>query len=98
MAPPIDPAAAAGRLWRRQLILTGIAVVVFGAVSALTRVVLSDWGRRADNRAVLYGAAAIAAIALAALLVAACLHAVHTLRLTFRSLDASDPAASGHIN
>lgn len=73
-----DPARA---LWRRQVVLTTLALVAFTAVTVLTRVALSDWGRSPSNKAELLAVAAAVGAAVVMLLAAACLHAFRIARV-----------------
>ena len=74
-------------LWRRQVVLTAFAVVAFAAVAGITRILLSDWARSPANKAEFLALATVTGVAVAVLLIAACLHAVHIARLTFRRED-----------
>jgi hypothetical protein len=70
-------------LWRRQLVLTGFAVIAFASIAGLTRIALSDWGRSPANRAEFLALAVAIGLAVLALFAAACMHAFRIARLTF---------------
>ncbi|HVM10356.1 MAG TPA: hypothetical protein VM345_17995 [Acidimicrobiales bacterium] len=71
-------------LWRRQLVLTVLAVVAFASVAGITQIALSDWGRSPANRAEALTLAALVGIAVVVLLGAACLHALRIAQLVLR--------------
>ena len=86
---PFDRSRA---LWRRQVVLTALAVGAFVGVAAITRVALSDWGRAPANRAEFLALATVIGVAVVALLLAVCVHALRIARLTF-SLSSKNPAS-----
>lgn len=80
----VVPDGRSRALWRRQVVLTALAVVAFAGVAGLTRAVLSDWGRSPDNKAELLAVATIIGFAVVALLAAACLHVLRIAQLLLR--------------
>jgi uncharacterized membrane protein YcjF (UPF0283 family) len=82
MSPDNDQRSRA--LWRRQLVLTVLAVVAFASVAGITQIALSDWGRSPGNRAEALAMAAVVGIAVIVLLGAACLHALRIAQLVLR--------------
>ena len=71
-------------LWRRQVVLTALAVFAFAGVAGLTRIALSDWGRSPANKAEFLVLATIVGAAVVALLGAVCIHVLRIAQLLIR--------------
>ena len=74
-------------LWRRQVVLTALAVFAFAGVAGLTRIALSDWGRSPANRAEFLVLATVIGAAVVVLLAAACIHVFRIAQLLIRRGD-----------
>lgn len=70
-------------LWRRQVVLTTLAVFAFAGVAGLTRIALSDWGRSPANKAEFLALATVVGVAVVVLLAAACIHVLRIAQLLF---------------
>ena len=80
----VVPSTGSSRaLWRRQVILTALAVFAFAGVAGLTRIALSDWGRSPANKAEFLAMAIAIGAAVVVLLAAACIHVLRIAQLLF---------------
>ncbi len=70
--------------WRRQLVLSGLAVVALALAVGATRLVLADWGRDPANRALVVILVGLTAVAACVLLGALVLHTYRVALFAFR--------------
>lgn len=85
--PEADRAATAQAMWRRQLVLSGLAVAALVPAGGAYALAEGEWGRDPSNALVVWLAAAGAMLLLCAVLGAAVVHTARVARFTFRRGD-----------
>ena len=85
--PRPDRAPTAQAMWRRQLVLSGLAVAAMVPAAAVYVLANGQWGRDPDNAQVVWLAAGGAILLLCVVLGAAVVHALRVARFTFRRGD-----------